>query len=57
LALAEGYAIYRAPNVVERCGRGLKLIRALATRFEKTADAFLALTLNLLAAMLPGPIG
>jgi transposase len=36
---------YRRRNVVERCVNKLKRFRALATRYDKTADAFLALAL------------
>jgi len=38
-------AAYARRNVVERCVNRLKQFRALATRYEKTADAFLALLL------------
>jgi transposase len=38
-------AAYRRRNVAERCVGRLKQFRALATRYEKTADAFLALVL------------
>ena len=38
-------AAYKRRNVVERCVNRLKQFRALATRYEKTADAFRALVL------------
>ena len=36
---------YRRRNVVERCVNRLKQFRALATRYDKTADAYHALAL------------
>lgn len=36
---------YKRRNVVERCVNRLKQFRALATRYEKSADAFRALAL------------
>jgi transposase len=38
-------AAYKRRNVVERCVNRLKQFRALATRYDKTADAFRALVL------------
>lgn len=38
-------AAYKRRNVAERCVNRLKQFRALATRYEKTADAFLGLVL------------
>jgi len=38
-------AAYRRRNVVERCVNRLKQFRALATRYDKTADAFRGLVL------------
>jgi transposase len=38
-------AVYTRRNVVERCVNRLKQFRAIATRYDKTADAFRALLL------------
>ena len=38
-------AVYARRNVVERCFARLKQFRSIATRYDKTADAYLALTL------------